>query len=173
MSVAGVAHPVERHLAKVEVASSSLVTRSIKTKAIHLDGLCFYVCRQRRLEPSEYSCPVDSCFPPAGRRQHHSVPSLVTRSKISASFLKLGLYKLQIICYNPYCSGPVVQSVSTPACHAGGRRFESVPGRQIKNAIHSDGVFYLANRGTDSNHLNAIVRWTIARPRLDGDDNIM
>ena len=37
--------------------------------------------------------------------------------------------------------GPVVQSVSTPACHAGGRRFESVPGRQIKNAIHSDGVF--------------------------------
>ena len=27
---AGVAHPVERHLAKVEVASSSLVTRSRK-----------------------------------------------------------------------------------------------------------------------------------------------
>ena len=26
--------------------------------------------------------------------------------------------------------GPVVQSVSTPACHAGGRQFESVPGRQ-------------------------------------------
>ena len=26
-------------------------------------------------------------------------------------------------------SGPVVQSVSTPACHAGGRQFESVPGR--------------------------------------------
>ena len=35
MSVAGVAHPVERHLAKVEVASSSLVTRSIK------NNLCF------------------------------------------------------------------------------------------------------------------------------------
>ena len=29
---AGVAHPVERHLAKVEVASSSLVTRSKKYK---------------------------------------------------------------------------------------------------------------------------------------------
>ena len=28
--------------------------------------------------------------------------------------------------------GPVVQSVSTPACHAGGRRFESVPGRHFK-----------------------------------------
>ena len=28
MFLAGVAHPVERHLAKVEVASSSLVTRS-------------------------------------------------------------------------------------------------------------------------------------------------
>ena len=33
MFLAGVAHPVERHLAKVEVASSSLVTRSIKKKA--------------------------------------------------------------------------------------------------------------------------------------------
>ena len=30
--------------------------------------------------------------------------------------------------------GLVVQSVSTPACHAGGRRFESVRGRQIKYA---------------------------------------
>ena len=30
MFPAGVAHPVERHLAKVEVASSSLVTRSIR-----------------------------------------------------------------------------------------------------------------------------------------------
>ena len=30
MSVAGVAHLVERHLAKVEVASSSLVARSIE-----------------------------------------------------------------------------------------------------------------------------------------------
>ena len=29
---AGVAHPVERHLAKVEVASSSLVTRSKKKR---------------------------------------------------------------------------------------------------------------------------------------------
>ena len=27
----------------------------------------------------------------------------------------------------------MVQSVSTPACHAGGRRFESVPGRHIKH----------------------------------------
>ena len=32
MFLAGVAHPVERHLAKVEVASSSLVTRSRKEK---------------------------------------------------------------------------------------------------------------------------------------------
>ena len=33
--------------------------------------------------------------------------------------------------------GPVVQSVSTPACHAGGRRFESVPGRHIKASEQS------------------------------------
>ena len=43
MSVAGVAHPVGRHLAKVEVASSSLVTRSIKVKTILRDGLYFLV----------------------------------------------------------------------------------------------------------------------------------
>ena len=33
--------------------------------------------------------------------------------------------------------GPVVQSVSTPACHAGGRRFESVPGRHINASVES------------------------------------
>ena len=27
--------------------------------------------------------------------------------------------------------GPVVQLVRTPACHAGGRRFKSVPGRHF------------------------------------------
>ena len=42
MSVAGVAHPVERHLAKVEVASSSLVTRSIKKKQMR-KHLLFYL----------------------------------------------------------------------------------------------------------------------------------
>ena len=36
---AGVAHPVERHLAKVEVASSSLVTRSIKKTFVSDKGL--------------------------------------------------------------------------------------------------------------------------------------
>ena len=47
MSVAGVAHPVERHLAKVEVASSSLVTRSNKkttfvyqTNVVFLNDVC-------------------------------------------------------------------------------------------------------------------------------------
>ena len=44
-------------------------------------------------------------------------------------------YKQEVIGSSPIVptiiSGPVVQSVSTPACHAGGRRFESVPGRQI------------------------------------------
>ena len=42
MFLAGVAHPVERHLAKVEVASSSLVTRSIEIKTSLLAGLYFY-----------------------------------------------------------------------------------------------------------------------------------
>ncbi len=35
---AGIAHPVERHLAKVEVASSSLVARSKNKTTILLDG---------------------------------------------------------------------------------------------------------------------------------------
>ena len=43
---AGVAHPVERHLAKVEVASSSLVARSIKSivKAIDFSFYNFIRC---------------------------------------------------------------------------------------------------------------------------------
>ena len=39
---AGVAHPVERHLAKVEVASSSLVTRSIIRKQMRMHLLSYY-----------------------------------------------------------------------------------------------------------------------------------
>ena len=45
---AGVAHPVERHLAKVEVASSSLVTRSIKVATIVAAFL--FLCRNGRYE---------------------------------------------------------------------------------------------------------------------------
>ena len=33
-------------------------------------------------------------------------------------------------CCSHHSSGPVVQSASTPACHARGRRFEPDPGRQ-------------------------------------------
>ena len=41
---AGVAHPVERHLAKVEVASSSLVARSIKSIVKAIDFYFYIVC---------------------------------------------------------------------------------------------------------------------------------
>ena len=47
---AGVAHPVERHLAKVEVASSSLVTRSIKKKPRLLSWFSFLYVQKTRLE---------------------------------------------------------------------------------------------------------------------------
>ena len=46
---AGVAHPVERHLAKVEVASSSLVTRSIKKKTTR-SVVFFFIMRWCRLD---------------------------------------------------------------------------------------------------------------------------
>ena len=48
MSVAGVAHPVERHLAKVEVASSSLVARSRKKNPL-LFGKGFFFQRNKSL----------------------------------------------------------------------------------------------------------------------------
>ena len=58
-------------------------------------------------------------------------------------------------CTFHHFSGPVVQSVSTPACHAGGRRFESVPGRH--NAYELSGssaqhasVAQLVEQGTEN-----------------------
>ena len=44
---ADLAHLVERHLAKVEVASSSLVIRSIKNPTTQKGGRIFYVRRSR------------------------------------------------------------------------------------------------------------------------------
>ena len=51
---AGVAHPVERHLAKVEVASSSLVTRSIKP---HLQSQVWFFISPGRISPGCSSAP--------------------------------------------------------------------------------------------------------------------
>ena len=93
---AGVAHPVERHLAKVEVASSSLVTRSIryrgqvvrqesaklslassnlagtsKTKRTSIwMSFLFWKNRAVRFEDQKCDCPGISHLPTARRRQH-------------------------------------------------------------------------------------------------------
>ena len=45
-TTAGVAHPVERHLAKVEVASSSLVARSINQERTHAFLISIWYCSQ-------------------------------------------------------------------------------------------------------------------------------
>ena len=55
-TIAGVAHLVERHLAKVEVASSSLVSRSkSNSAAFYGGGICIWcrsqVVRQRSAKP--------------------------------------------------------------------------------------------------------------------------
>ena len=57
---AGVAHPVERHLAKVEVASSSLVTRSIKRKADALASAFSFYSAGDDGSKIKFNCPVDS-----------------------------------------------------------------------------------------------------------------
>ena len=80
---AGVAHLVERHLAKVEVASSSLVTRSIKKD--HTIVWSFFFCgkwRGRRLEKPDTSLPWRFVRRQTRWRRHHNVSSLVTRSGI-------------------------------------------------------------------------------------------
>ena len=52
---AGVAHPVERHLAKVEVASSSLVTRSRKkTFVVRQRSFVFCPANAMRLGANDY-----------------------------------------------------------------------------------------------------------------------
>ena len=60
MSVAGVAHLVERHLAKVEVASSSLVARSIEQIRKYLLFFCAF-SQARRMESDS---PVNCQSPP-------------------------------------------------------------------------------------------------------------
>ena len=65
----------------------------------------------------------------------------------------MGLYKSGFVCYNNQAQkeyGPVVQSVSTPACHAGGRRFESVRGRQKIKPIRKDGFYFLLPNGLEN-----------------------
>ena len=93
---AGVAHPVERHLAKVEVASSSLVTRSIKSPAKRLG---FFSSGDEARTISSDS-PVDCRALPAGRQCNHRSASgtrlrrLVTRS-IKKSSQTAGLFPYQ------------------------------------------------------------------------------
>ena len=57
MSVAGVAHLVERHLAMVEVASSSLVTRSIKKPDAIASG--FFYRNGNEARTNQSNRPVD------------------------------------------------------------------------------------------------------------------
>ena len=153
MFLAGVAHPVERHLAKVEVASSSLVTRSIIRKQMLTHLLFFLLCRDRS---EDIKATVRWTVAGSRLDGNHTLVCRASSSAPSAAqndfekyfrFFKKTLYKSTFICYNSSCSGPVVQSVSTPACHAGGRRFESVRGRQKRKAIQKDGFsFLLSNR---------------------------
>ena len=65
------------------------------------------------------------------RRGKHLTSTWEHSSAGRASALQAGGHRFEPCCSH-HLFGPVVQSVSTPACHAGGRRFESVPGRHLK-----------------------------------------
>ena len=58
--------------------------------------------------------------------------------KKSLQELKTGLYL-----HSQLCNGLVVQLVRIPACHAGGREFESRPDRKIVKSFHHKWELFL------------------------------
>ena len=58
--------------------------------------------------------------------------------KKSLQELKTGLYL-----HSQLCNGLVVQLVRIPACHAGGREFESRPDRKIVKSFHRKWGLFL------------------------------
>ena len=61
-----------------EASSSNLDTRTKKAETV-FHCFCFFLCGEIRKIKCNY--PVDSCLPPAGRRQHLNVPNLDTQTK--------------------------------------------------------------------------------------------
>ncbi len=53
--------------------------------------------------------------------------------------MHLSMIKIKIGSKN----GTVVQLVRMPACHAGGREFESRPDRLKSPSVHIEGLFYM------------------------------
>ena len=144
---ADLAHLVERHLAKVEVASSSLVIRSIlilyllKIQCLRISWHHSQVVRQRSAKPLS---PVRVwVVPPLNSIYSVVVMLILTWRRWHGSIAQLGEhlpYKQGVTGSNPVVptiNGPVVQLVRTLACHARGRRFEPVPGRQLASVAQS------------------------------------
>ena len=76
-----------------------------------------------------------------------------------ASALQAGGHRFEPCCSH-HTSGPVVQSVSTPACHAGGRRFESVRGRHNASEWSASSARY-------ASVAQSVEQWT-ENPRVVG-----
>ena len=61
-------------------------------------------------------------------------------------------------CFFDY--GPVVQLVRTPACHAGGRRFETVPGRHFSTRSLFDSICGLPSRLSNASVAQSVEQGT-------------
>ena len=79
-------------------------------------------------------------------KRYDIIHTVADKGQQKGSIAQLGEhlpYKQGVIGSSPIAPtkfrGPVVQLVRMPACHAGGRRFEPVPGRQFYTLVWLNG----------------------------------
>ena len=127
MSVAGVAHLVERHLAKVEVASSSLVARSIEQIREYLLFFCAF-SQARRMESDS---PVDCQSPPFPAGTPYDLLRKSAASLVARSIEQIRKYLLFFCAFSQartgHCEPVIAVTGVAPASFASVRRMRAVP----------------------------------------------
>ena len=160
---AGVAHLVERDLAKVEVASSSLVARS-KKNTIRQDGVFFGMPRAGlNLLPRPARSALNqevrqgSCEWLCHSWDAGSESSLVARSKRKTPMRGVFLFEQHFCCAKVVACGRVIEREwgnpsEVPPSHSPSLRWAGVQTTKPvdshkRNTIRQDGVFFLECRG--------------------------